>query len=303
MEPIITTIILLVLSLLIPNTISLIKTRLAGRKGVRIYQYLIDTIRLFHKGAVYSTTTTAIFKIAPTLYLASSIIAMLMVPVGNLSALLSFNGDIVLFCYLITLGRAAMILGAMDTGSSFQGMGASREALYGALVEPALFLILGTLTLISGSSNLNEIFTHIKPDSIDMVIVMLIIGYLAIKVFTVEMGRIPIDDPKTHLELTMIHEVMILDYCGIDLAFINIANWLKGASIAMIAANAISAAFSLNFIFTILFALIIAIIIGVVESIHARAKMARNTTYILTITAIAMLMFFVAYILLKKIEL
>ena len=136
-----------------------------------------------------------------------------------------------------------------------------------------------------------------------MVIVMLIIGYLSIKIFTVEMGRIPIDDPKTHLELTMIHEVMILDYCGVDLAFINIANWIKGASIAMIAANAMTTAFALNIWLTIAFALFIAIIIGIVESIYARAKMARNTTYILTITAIALLMFFVAFILLKEIEL
>ena len=101
----------------------------------------------------------------------------------------------------------------------------------------------------------------------------------------------------------MVHEVMILDYCGVDLAFINIGNWLKGASIAMIAANAITTAFSLNISLTIAFTLLVAIIIGVVESIYARAKMARNATYILTITAIALLMFFVAFTLLKEIEL
>ena len=303
MEQIITTIIIIILALLIPNTISLTKARLAGRRGVRIYQYFIDTIKLLRKGAVYSTTTTAIFKIAPTVYLGSSIVAMLMIPVGTLHPIFAFNGDIIMFCYLMALGRASMILAAMDTGSSFEGMGASREALYGALLEPALFLTLGTLALISGSTNFSDMFSLIKSDSVNMVIVMLIIGYLCIKIFTVEMGRIPVDDPKTHLELTMVHEVMILDYCGVDLAFINIANWLKGASIAMIAANAMTTAFALNIWLTIAFALFIAVVIGVVESIYARAKMARNTTYILTITAIAMLMFFVAFILLKEIEL
>ena len=303
MERIITTLIIIILALIIPNTISMTKARLAGRRGVRIYQYFMDTVKLLRKGTVYSPTTTAIFKIAPTVYLGSSIVAMLMIPVGVLPPLFAFDGDVIMFCYLMALGRVSIILAAMDTGSSFEGMGASREALYGALVEPALFLTLGTLALISGSTNFSDIFTLIHPDSVNMVIVMLIIGYLSIKIFTVEMGRIPIDDPKTHLELTMIHEVMILDYCGVDLAFINIANWLKGASIAMIAANAITTAFALNIGLTIVFTILIAIIIGVVESVYARAKMTRNTTYISTITAIAMLIFFVAFILLKKIEL
>ena len=303
MEQIITTIIIIILALLIPNTISLTKAKLAGRRGVRIYQYFIDTIKLLRKGAVYSPTTTAVFKIAPSVYLGSSIVAMLMIPVGVLHPIFAFNGDVIMFCYLMALGRAALILAAMDTGSSFEGMGASREALYGALIEPALFLTLGTLALISGSTNFSDIFSLIQSDSANMVIVMLIIGYISIKIFTVEMGRIPIDDPKTHLELTMVHEVMILDYCGVDLAFINIGNWLKGASIAMIAANAITTAFALNISLTIAFALLVAIIIGVVESIYARAKMARNATYILTITAIALLMFFVAFTLLKEIEL
>ena len=114
----------------------------------------------------------------------------------------------------------------MDTGSSFEGMGASREALYGALVEPALLLTTATLALMTGHTSFAAIFSAATPVEVRFTIILLLLGYLLTKIFIVEQGRIPVDDPA-HLELAMIHEVMCLDYCGIDLAFIQIAGWLK----------------------------------------------------------------------------
>ena len=123
----------------------------------------------------------------------------------------------------------------MDTGSSFEGMGASREALYGALVEPALLLTTATLALMTGHTSFATIFSAATPVEVRFTIILLLLGYLLTKIFIVEQGRIPVDDPRTHLELTMIHEVMCLDYGGIDLAFIQIAGWLKGAALAVLA--------------------------------------------------------------------
>ena len=123
--------------------------------------------------------------------------------------------------------RVALILAAMDTGSSFEGMGASREALYGALVEPALMLVFGTLALISGFTSFASIFSTEIGEDTQLIVVLLLVAYILTKIVFTESGRIPVDDPRTHLELTMIHEVMCLDYCGVDLAFIKMGTWLK----------------------------------------------------------------------------
>ena len=109
--------------------------------------------------------------------------------------------------------RVALILAAMDTGSSFEGMGASREALYGALVEPALMLVFGTLALLSGYTSFDAIFSGDAVNGVQLVVVLLLAAYVLVKIVFTEAGRVPVDDPRTHLELTMIHEVMCLDYC------------------------------------------------------------------------------------------
>ena len=150
------TLLLLLVALAIPGLINRTRARLAGRKGIRFTQHLHNVRLLLNKGAVYSTTTSTLFRAAPSVYLASAIIAALLIPVGDLWPLISFDGDLVAFAYLLALGRMALILAAMDTGSSFEGMGASREALYGALVEPALMLTFGTFALLMGFTSFEE---------------------------------------------------------------------------------------------------------------------------------------------------
>lgn len=289
---------LLAAALCIPGLINRTRARLAGRKGIRFAQHLHDIRLLLRKGAVYSTTTTALFRTAPSVILGTSFLALLFIPAGNLPPVFSFDGDVVAFAYLLALGRGALILAAMDTGSSFEGMGASREALYGALVEPALMLSFGTLALLSGHTSFAELFDAGAADDPKLIIVLLLAAYVLTKIVFTESGRLPVDDPRTHLELTMIHEVMCLDYCGVDLAYIKISTWLKSAALSMVAADAVAAAVCPRWWFAApLAVLLTGLSVGIVESTQARNKLIRNTTFLLTITALAALVFFTAYLL------
>ena len=293
------TLLLLLAALAIPGLINRTRALLAGRKGIRFAQHLYDVrLLLLRKGAVYSPTTTAVFRAAPSVTLGTALVAALFVPVGDLPSALSFEGDLIAFAYLLALGRVALILAAMDTGSSFEGMGASREALYGALVEPALMLVFGTLALLSGYTSFDAIFSGDAVNGVQLVVVLLLTAYVLVKIVFTEAGRVPVDDPRTHLELTMIHEVMCLDYCGTDLGMIKIAGWLKTAALSMLAADAVTAALCPHWWAAApLAVLLTGLSVGVVESTQARNKLSRNTTFILTIAALAALVFFTGYLL------
>ena len=294
------TLLLLLVALAIPGLINRTRARLAGRKGIRFTQHLHNVRLLLNKGAVYSTTTSTLFRAAPSVYLASAIIAALLIPVGDLWPLISFDGDLVAFAYLLALGRMALILAAMDTGSSFEGMGASREALYGALVEPALMLTFGTFALLMGFTSFEEIFASDMTEEVQMAVVLLLAEYLPPGDGEPE---IPVDDPRTHLELTMIHEVMCLDYCGVDLAFIKIAGWIKTAVLSILAADAVAAICAFHWwVAAPLAVLLTGISIGVVESTQARNKLVRNTTFILTVGVLAALVYFTAFLLQRNIS-
>ncbi len=292
------TLLLFIVALAIPGVINRTRARLAGRRGIRFAQHLYDLRLHMRKGAVYSTTTTALFRTAPSVYLGAALVSALMIPVGNLPPLLAFDGDVVCMAYVLALGRFALILAAWDTGSSFEGMGASREALYGALVEPALLLAAGTLALTTGCTSFARIFDPATLHDSQYIIVLLLTAYVLLKIVITESGRIPVDDPRTHLELTMIHEVMCLDYCGVDLAMIQLAGWIKTALFALLAADATATAFCLRWwVAAPLAVLLTGLSVGIVESTRARNKLSRNTTFILTITALAALAFFTGYLL------
>ncbi len=287
---------ILAVAVAIPGTINRTRARLAGRRGIRFFQHLYDVRVLLRKGAVYSTTTSGLFRAVPSVYLGAALVAMLFVPVGDLPAVLAFDGDLIALAYTLALGRTALILAAMDTGSPFEGMGASREALYGALSEPALLLILGTLALLTGCTSFTDLFAVGCEGR--YAIALLLSAFVLIKLVFTESGRVPVDDPRTHLELTMIHEVMCLDYCGVDLAFIKIAGWCKTAALSLLAADAVAAACCPHGWFAAPLAIVLTgCSVGVVESTQARNKLVRNTTFILTIAALAALVFFTAYLL------
>lgn len=289
---------MIIVAIAIPGVINRTRAVLAGRQGMPFVQHLRNVNLLLRKGAVYSTTTTALFRIAPAVYLGAAIVALLFIPVADLYPLISFEGDVICFAYTLALARVAIILAAMDTGSSFEGMGAAREALYGALIEPALMIGFATLAMFCGYTSFADIFAHEQSFNLHLTIVMFLIAYLFVKITFVESGRMPVDDPRTHLELTMIHEVMCLDYSGIDMGMIHIAGWLKTACFSMIAANAVAATCCFHWWFAVPLAILLTgISVGIVESTQARNKLVRNTTYIVTISALAALIFFVGYLL------
>ena len=292
----------LFVALMLPGMIVRTRALLAGRKGAPFYQHISRLGALLCKAPVYSSATGFVFRLAPVVYLASTVAAMLLVPVGDFSAVLAFNGDIVLFCYLLALGRVMLILAAMETGSSIDGMGASREALYGALLEPALFLVAGTLALVSDSLSFSQVFAGVGSGTPEMVVVMVLVMYALFKIMLVEAGRIPVDDPRTHLELTMIHEAMVLDYSGFDLALITLAGWIKAGLLAVLAASAFASVLYWDTIVVLLLGLAAGLAIGIVESFLARSRMARNSTYIVTILAVALVAFVIALLLLNQIR-
>ncbi len=300
---ILNTLLMLAVAVSITGVINRTRAVLAGRKGLRFFQHLFDAKVLLGKGAVYSPTTGILFRLAPCVCLASSLAAFLFIPVADLDPLLSFDGDVVMVAYLLALSRVSLILAALDTGSSFEGMGASREALYGALIEPAIMLSMATLAMLSGYASLADIFSTARSLDVNLTIVVLLAAYVFLKIMFVEAGRVPVDDPRTHLELTMIHEVMCLDYSGIDLAMIQIAGWLKTAVFAMIAADAVAAAVCFDWLLAAPLAVVVAgLSVGITESMRARNKLSRNSTYILTVTAMSALIFLVGYLLSQNIE-
>jgi formate hydrogenlyase subunit 4 len=214
---------------LLPGIIAKVKAWFAGRKGPPVLQHYYDLWKLLRKGAVYSRTTTWVFSAGPIVALAAVLAAGLLIPLAGVNAPLGFWGDLVLFGYLLGLARFATVAAAQDTGSSFESMGASREAAFGAIAEPALFLSLVVLAVHARSPRLSEMLAGIDARAwSDAGPAFLLVGLSLIVVLLAENCRIPVDDPTTHLELTMIHEVMVLDHSGPDLAYI-----LYGAAVKL----------------------------------------------------------------------
>jgi len=291
-------------ALLIIGIISKVKAKIVARKMPLFFQPLFDVVRLFKKGAVYSNTTSIIFKIAPLLYFASVLTALLFIPIGSFKGILSFQGDFVFFAYLLGIGKFITIIAAMDTGSPFEGMGANREALYSMLVEPAFFVFMGSMALFTNNISFHDLYLHLNMNSDLSDVISITAVFVFVYIAMIENSRMPVDDPKTHLELTMVHEVMVLDNSGFDLALIHIATWLKFSIFGALVSNfIISSTWSLAiqlvtfFIIQICFALLV----GILEVFRARNKMDKNPQWIITLSAIAIVMFLTTLILTQKI--
>jgi formate hydrogenlyase subunit 4 len=296
-------ILILVSGLIFPGIIGKIKAKVVGRKGPGFFQPVFDIIRLFKKGSVYSTTTSYIFRLAPLVYFATILTSVLFIPFFDHKGLFSFEGDFVVFAYLIGLGRFLMIIAALDTGSGFEGMGANREALYSLLVEPAFFILMGSLALMTDQISFYDLYSNLHFGSNLSILVILIAVYVLVQIAMVENSRIPVDDPKTHLELTMIHEVMVLDYSGFDLAIIQLTNLLKFSVYGALIANfVIPANIPLVIQITCFLAveILFAIIVGLLESFRARNKMNKNPQWIISLSAVAVLVFIAVLILIGK---
>jgi formate hydrogenlyase subunit 4 len=297
-------VLILIAAFFFPGIIIRTKSITSGRKGPGIFQPIKEIGVLVRKGSVFSKTSGIIFQIAPVVALSTVLCALLVIPFANQRAIISFDGDFVFFSYLLAFGKFFIILAALDTGSSFEGMGANREAFFSMLVEPAFFILLATFAMFTGYTSFSDIFSHFFLTGNNYVLIYSIIGfYLFIQIAMVENSRLPVDDPKTHLELTMIHEVMILDNSGFDKALIHIGSYLKFAVYGSLMYNVIVPAGWNIFLQIALFLavqLIFAVIIGLIESFRAKNKMNKNPKYILTISVIAWIAFVIILILTDK---
>jgi formate hydrogenlyase subunit 4 len=285
----------LLLAPLLFGIINRAKAIFAGRQGVPLLQMYYDLWKLLHKGAVYSRTTTWIFVAGPIVGLAAAATALLIVPMGGVPALLAFPGDFVLFAYLLGLMRFFTVTAALDTGSSFEGMGASREVFFSALAEPALLMGLAAMASQSHTLSLSEIYSTVSAAAFSSTAgpALLLVAAALFIVFLAENARIPIDDPNTHLELTMIHEVMILDHSGPDLAMIEYAAtlklWVLGSLLAGILVPVRSGYCWVDLAAGVAGMGVLAAATGAVESTMARLRMVRVPEFLVAASVLSIL--------------
>lgn len=283
------TIVLLAVSPFIVGLIRKVKARLQVRRGASVFQPYADLAKLFRKQPVVSTTTSWIFTVTPYILFASTLTAGLLVPVFASRTPLTFAGNIIALVYLLALGTFFLILAGLDAGSAFGGMGSSREAIVASLTEPAMILSIFAIALTAGSTNLSTIvhktalLEGIVTDPSPHLMALAALFIVAIA----ETGRVPVDNPATHLELTMIHEAMILEYSGRYLALVEWAAGLKLLVFLTLIVNVFApwgiatslepAALGLGVVVYLAKVSALAVLIGVIESMFAKLRLFRVT--------------------------
>jgi formate hydrogenlyase subunit 4 len=267
------------------------KAWFAGRRGPPLLQLYYDLMRLFRKEMVFSRTTTWVFRAGPVVTVTATLLAGLLVPLGAFDAPVQFTGDLILFAYLMALGRFFTTAAALDTGSAFEGMGAAREVSFACLAEASLFTAFIVLVCFSRSLSLTPMFhaPMLTPPQGLAAAALLLVSVALFVVMLAESSRIPIDDPNTHLELTMIHEVMVLDHSGPLFGLV-----LYGAAVKMFLLSALILHLVLPFTLgdRILDSLVfvagvvgMAVGVGIVESVMARLRL-RYVPSLLTASAV-----------------
>jgi len=277
---------------LLLGVINKTKAWFAGRLGPPLLQPYRDVWKLLRKGAVYSRSTTWVFRAGPIVSLAAVLCAGLVLPLAANRSPLGFSGDVIVFAYLLGLGRFFTMAAALDTGSSFEGMGASREAAFSALAEPALFLSMAILCVPARSVTFEGAFGALPWTTWGFEHPTYLAAALSLfAVLLAENSRIPVDDPNTHLELTMVHEVMVLDHGGPDFGFV-----LYGSAVKLFVIGAllvhillpIPAGGGWRAIALLCGGEIgVAMFIGVVESIMARLRLPRVPQFLVGAAVLA----------------
>lgn len=297
METIISLALAILSAPLFPGIILKVKAFFAGKQGPPLFIKYYTLAKLLRKGSVYSTSTSIVFKLGPTVSLASALIVLFFFPFAGAQPLFSFHGDVIVLFYIMGIGRFFTVVAALDTASPFEGMGAAREVFFSTLAEVTIFTVLILFYRLNGSLSFSEYFTGESPISMmgaSGALLLLVIVSMFMVLLT-ENSRVPVDDPATHLELTMIHEVMILDHSGPDLALIELGAFYKlffySAFITHLIFPFTLASGIANFLIFYVILAAIYIAAGLTESIMARFKMDLVPKFILTSFA---LVFFAA---------
>jgi formate hydrogenlyase subunit 4 len=277
---------------LLAGIVNKLKARLSGRFGPTVFQPYYELLRLARKETVYSTSAGFMSRLAPVIVWGTVAFATLLLPLGRPAAV-SFSGDIILFAYLLALGRFFQILAALDVASSFEGMGASREARFAVFAEPIFFFTIGSLAIVTRHYSFETILSGISWGD-PLFVVFVSVGVLSLFfLMMAECSRMPVDDPNTHLELTMIHEVMILDASGFDLMLYQYAASLKLLLYATLAAlllnpfGVLGPALGLLVFGAALVALAAAL--ALIETLMARFRLVLVPQFLLFATAIGVL--------------
>lgn len=281
--------VLLGISPFLVGLIRKVKARLQLRRGASVLQPYADLAKLFRKQPVISSTTSWIFTATPYIVFASTLTAGLLVPSITSQTPLDFAGNIIALVYLLAVGTFFLMLAGLDAGSAFGGMGSSREAIVASLTEPAMILSIFAIALTAGSTNLSTVVHKTAvlegimtdPSPHLMALAALFIVALA------ETGRVPVDNPATHLELTMIHEAMVLEYSGRYLALLEWAAGLKLAVFLSLIANVFApwgiattvapAAMGVGLLVYIVKVSTLAVLIGMIECMFAKLRLFRVT--------------------------
>lgn len=283
----------LVMPILLVGVINRTKSWWAGRQGPRLFQSTSDLWRLLGKRPIYSNTASPLFRAGAYAVLVSCLLAASMVPMLGQFAPLQFEHDFIVFAYTLGLARIVMTISAMEVGSAFEGMGAAREASFSSYTEPALFLLIGAASAATGMTSFADLIGHLHTTPYFAWLVTPLVVALFI-LLQAEAARVPVDDPLTHLELTMIHEVMILDHSGPELAAMQYAAALKMTLYAGLIAALLN---PLNPLISPLacvlvslgLMLVVALVVGCIESLTARLPMRWVPNYLLGASVAAVL--------------
>jgi len=257
-----------------------------------LLQSASDLWRLLGKRPVYSTAASPLFRAGAYAVLASGLLAAMIAPVLGRFAPLQFEHDFVVFAYTLGLARIVLMMSAMDVGSPFEGMGAAREAAFSSYAEPALFLLIGAASVATGHTSFAELVGQLHNSQHFVWLVVPAVVTLVILLQT-EASRVPVDDPLTHLELTMVHEVMILDHSGPELAAMQYAAALKMTVYAgLIAAllnplDPFTAPIACTLV-SLALMVAVAVAVGCIESLTARLPLRWVPRYLLVATAAAL---------------
>ncbi len=292
---------------LVGGIIKKTKARFQRRRGASVLQPYFDLGKLLKKEVVVSSTASWLFHVTPYLVLASTLVIVLLVPTVVTPVPLHWVGDIITVIYLFALGRFFVALVGLDTGSAFGGIGSSREMSIASIIEPAMMLAIFTAAVTAGSTNLSVIVGRLSTTPASMMNPAHLLAFSGLFIVTLaETGRVPVDNPATHLELTMIHEAMILEYSGRYLAFIEWASQIKLVIFLALLSNMFfpfgmattlspwavilgSVAFFVKII-------VLAVIVAVVESTNAKLRLFRVPELLMVafiLSLLALILYFI----------
>ena len=256
-----------------------------GRQGPPLLQTYYSLLKLLKKETVYSNNTSLIIRITPYINVVCVIVASLFVPVVFIPGMTAGFGNVILFLYLLVCAKFFMALAGLDAGSTFGGMGSSREMTFSAVIEPVIIIVFAALGLLLKTTNIYQMFATSLQSSLLINPSTLLISLSLFIILIVESSRIPVDNPETHLELTMIHEAMLLEYSGPDLAMMELSHAVKQTLLMAVLINVLFPwgltaspnvlSVSISIISFIAKGAFLAIAVGIFESLFAKSRLFR----------------------------